>query len=171
MLRLTEIKLPLDHAPEAIAAAAAARLKIPASDLISCVVFRRAHDARKKSNIFLIYSLDVEVKDEAAVLKRFAKDVHVKPTPNIDYQYVARAPENFPLYSSSSGSTRGSIDNDGLDPAVKPQDDRGRAEGNIKEFYDLYTKLDFIHNNTVNTASSSFCPLAPLERGAFKKGT
>ncbi len=95
MLRLTEIKLPLDHAPEAIAAAAVARLKIPASDLISCVVFRRAHDARKKSNIFLIYSLDVEVKDEAAVLKRFAKDVHVKPTPNIDYQYVARAPKNL----------------------------------------------------------------------------
>lgn len=95
MLRLTEIKLPLDHAPEAIAAAAVARLKIPAGDLISCVVFRRAHDARKKSNIFMIYSLDVEVKDEAAILKRFAKDNHVKPTPNIDYQFVAQAPKNL----------------------------------------------------------------------------
>lgn len=95
MLRLTEIKLPLDHPPEAIAAAAVARLKIPASDLISCVVFRRAHDARKKSNIFLIYSLDVEVKDEAAILKRFAKDVHVKPTPDIEYKFVAQAPKNL----------------------------------------------------------------------------
>ncbi len=100
MLRLSEIKLPLDHAPEAIAQAAIARLGITAPDLLSCVVFRRAHDARKKSNIFLIYSLDVEVKNEAAVLKRFANDVHVKPTPNIDYQFVAHAPailKNRPL--------------------------------------------------------------------------
>ena len=95
MLRLTEIKLPLDHQPEAIAEAAIAKLDIPARDLISCTVFRRAHDARKKSNITLIYSLDVEVKNEAAVLKRFAKDVHVKPTPDIDYRFVARAPEHL----------------------------------------------------------------------------
>ena len=95
MLRLTEIKLPLDHAPEAIAAAAIARLGIAAKDMVSCTVFRRAHDARRKSAIMLIYSLDVEVMNEAAVLKRFAQDVHVKPTPNIDYQFVAHAPDNL----------------------------------------------------------------------------
>ncbi len=74
MLRLTEIKLPLDHPPEAIAAAAAARLRIAPHELVSCTVFRRAHDARKRSAITLIYSLDVEVKNEAAVLKRIAKE-------------------------------------------------------------------------------------------------
>jgi len=95
MLRLTEIRLPLDHLPEAIAAAAIARLGIAARDLISCTIFRRAHDARKKSAITLVYSLDVEVKNEAAVLKRFANDAHVKPTPNIDYQFVAQAPANY----------------------------------------------------------------------------
>ncbi len=95
MLRLTEIKLTLDHPPEAIAAAALARLKIPASDLISCTIFRRAHDARKKSAIMLIYSLDVEVKNEAELLKRCADDAHIKPTPNIDYQFVAHAPKNL----------------------------------------------------------------------------
>lgn len=100
MLRLTEIKLPLDHPPEAIAAAAVARLRINPADLISCTVFRRAHDARKKSAIALIYSLDVEVKNEAAVLQRFAKDKAkggglVMPTPDIDYHFVAHAPENF----------------------------------------------------------------------------
>jgi len=95
MLRLTEIKLPLDHAPDAIAKAVLTRLGITAKDLISCTVFRRAHDARRKSSIMLIYSLDVEVKNEAAVLKRFANDVHVKPTPNIDYQFVAHAPANL----------------------------------------------------------------------------
>ena len=93
MLRLTEIKLPLDHPPEAIAKAAASRLKIPPQDLLSCTVFRRAHDARKKSAILLIYSLDVEVKDEASVLKRFAGDKDVKPTPDTEYKFVAKAPK------------------------------------------------------------------------------
>jgi len=97
MLRLTEIKLSLDHAPEAIKNAAIAKLGIPPADLISCIIFRRAHDARKKSDIILIYSLDVEVRDEASVLKRFAKDVNVKPTPDIEYKFVARAPENLAL--------------------------------------------------------------------------
>ncbi len=95
MLRLTEIKLPLDHQPEAIAKAAAARLGIDASDLISCSVFRRANDARKKSAIMLIYSLDVEVKNEAAILARFRKDANVKPTPDIDYRFIAKAPADI----------------------------------------------------------------------------
>jgi uncharacterized FAD-dependent dehydrogenase len=62
MLRLTGIQLPLDHRPEAIARAAIVRLRIAPDDLISCTVFRRAHDARKQSAIVLIYSLDVEVR-------------------------------------------------------------------------------------------------------------
>lgn len=100
MLRLTEIKLPLDHPTEAIAAAAAARLRIQPSELLSCTVFRRAHDARKKSNIFLIYSLDVEVKDEPEVLAKITKTgvkEHglVLPTPDIDYKFVAQAPANY----------------------------------------------------------------------------
>lgn len=95
MIRLTEIKLPLDHLPEAIEQAAAKRLGINSAELISCTVFRRAHDARKKSAIMLIYSLDVEVKNEAELLKKFAKDVRILPTPDIDYKFVARAPANL----------------------------------------------------------------------------
>ncbi len=92
MLRVTDIRLPLDHAPGAIAVAAARRLRIPPDRLISCAVFRRAHDARHKNDILLVYSLDVEVKDEAALLERFAGEVGVKPTPDIGYRFVARAP-------------------------------------------------------------------------------
>jgi len=100
MLRLTEIKLPLDHTPEAIATEAIARLCIAPQDLVSCTVYRRAHDARKKSAITLIYSLDVEVRNEDEVLKRFAHGKVkggglVMPTPNSDYRFVAQAPKNF----------------------------------------------------------------------------
>ncbi len=91
MLRLTGIHLPLDHAPEAIARAAVARMRIAPDRLISCTVARRAHDARKKAAILLVYSLDVEVKDEAEVLKRFADDIHVRPTPDTDYRFVGHA--------------------------------------------------------------------------------
>jgi uncharacterized protein len=95
MLRLTGIELPLNHAPEAIPRAAIARLRIDPARLISCNVFRRAHDARNKFAIMLIYSLDVEVTDEAEVLKRFASDTRVKPTPDIEYRFVAKAPPNL----------------------------------------------------------------------------
>ena len=92
MLRLTEIRLPLNHAPQAVAAAAIARLKIEPGELISCTVVRRAHDARKKFAILLVYSLDVAVADEAGVLARFADDAQVRPKPDTDYRFVVRAP-------------------------------------------------------------------------------
>ena len=95
MIRLTEIKLPLDHKPEAIAKAAISRLGVNPKDLLSCTVFRRANDARKRNAIFLIYSLDVEVKNEAEVLKKFEDDIRVQPTPNMNYQFVAKAPKNL----------------------------------------------------------------------------
>jgi uncharacterized FAD-dependent dehydrogenase len=95
MLRLTEIKLPLDHAPEEIPKAAAARLGIPQKDILSCKVFKRSHDARKKHNIFLVYLLDVEVKNEAEILKKFANDQRIRPTPDMEYKFVAKAPATF----------------------------------------------------------------------------
>jgi uncharacterized FAD-dependent dehydrogenase len=95
MIRLTEIKLPLDHKPEAIAKAAISRLGVNPKDLLSCTVFRRANDARKRNAIFLIYSLDVEVKNEAEVLKKFEDDIRVQPTPNMNYKFVAKAPKNL----------------------------------------------------------------------------
>lgn len=96
MLRLTEIRLPLDHPPEAIGKAVLDRLRIPAEDLHSCEIFRRAHDARKKHAIKLVYSLDVEVRDEPGVLARFSEDPKVRPSPDLAYRFVARAPENLP---------------------------------------------------------------------------
>ena len=92
MLRLTEINLPLDHGPDALRGAVLSRLGVPARDLVGYTVFRRAHDARKKSAIALIYAIDVTVRDEAAVRKRFAKDTRVQPTPDTEYRFVGHAP-------------------------------------------------------------------------------
>jgi uncharacterized FAD-dependent dehydrogenase len=92
MIRLTEIKLPLDHPEEALQAAILERLRIDVDALAGFTVFKRSYDARKRSNIFLIYSVDVEVKDEAALLRRLKGVPHVLPTPDMSYRFVARAP-------------------------------------------------------------------------------
>ena len=92
MLRLTEVKLPLGHPPEALEAAIRERLGLKASAPMRFEVFKRGHEARKKSAIQMVYIVDVAVPDERAVLARHAGDPHVKPTPDMDYRLVARAP-------------------------------------------------------------------------------
>ncbi|MBD8897586.1 NAD(P)/FAD-dependent oxidoreductase [Rhodanobacter sp. DHG33] len=92
MLRLTDIKLPLDHPAEALPAAIHAKLGIAPEALRGFAVFRRGYDARKRGAIALIYTLDVEVTDEAALLARHADDRHVQPTPDTSYHFVAQAP-------------------------------------------------------------------------------
>lgn len=91
MLRVRDLKLPLDHPDGAIAPAAAARLGVPAAALKEVTVARRAHDARKKSAISLIYAVDVRLADEASVLRRLAGDPAVGPTPDTRYRPAGHA--------------------------------------------------------------------------------
>ncbi|WP_243042153.1 NAD(P)/FAD-dependent oxidoreductase [Dyella sedimenti] len=95
MLRLTDIKLPLDHPEGAIEAAVRAKLGLGKEALRAVHVFRRGYDARKRGAIQLIYTLDVELADEAGVLRCHAGDRHVQPTPDTSYRFVAKAPENL----------------------------------------------------------------------------
>lgn len=95
MLRITELKLPLNHPETAIKSAILTRLTLPETDLIAHKVFRRAHDARNRHDIQLIYTLDIEVKQEAAVLSRFKDDPKVTLTPNTTYRFVTQAPQHL----------------------------------------------------------------------------
>src|SRR5690606_26891676 len=95
MLRLTEIKLPLNHDENAISAAIIEKLAITPEQLHNITVFKRGFDARKKTDIQLIYTLDIDVDNEAQLLQRFAHDQHVKPTPDTSYRYVGKAPDNL----------------------------------------------------------------------------
>ncbi len=90
MLRLTDIKLPLDHRPEALKAAILKKLKLPAEAVLDWHVFKRAHDARNKNALVYIYTVDVTLKDES----RAPRDV--RPTPDMEYRTVAPAPAKFP---------------------------------------------------------------------------
>ncbi len=95
MLRITELKLPLDHAPDALRPAICQRLGIANDDLLDVSLFRRGYDARKKSAITLIYTVDCTLRDEAAVFKRLHGDRNISPTPDMAYKMVAQAPAGF----------------------------------------------------------------------------
>ncbi|MGZ5200536.1 MAG: NAD(P)/FAD-dependent oxidoreductase [Telluria sp.] len=91
MLRIAELKLPLDHPEPALRAALLQRLGVRDDELVDFTVFKRAYDARKKSAIWLIYTIDASVKNEAQVLARLQRDPHVGPSPDTAYHFVADA--------------------------------------------------------------------------------
>ncbi|MBL8507584.1 MAG: FAD-dependent oxidoreductase, partial [Chitinimonas sp.] len=95
MLRLNELRLPLDHAPEALPAAIAQRLKIKPAELLAFEVFKRSYDARRGHPLTLIYTLDITVANEATLLKRMAGDNKIGPSPDTSYHFVGQAPANL----------------------------------------------------------------------------
>ena len=99
MLRLSEIKLPLAHADNALQEALLRALNIPPGDLAGYTVFKRSFDARK-AVIMQVYIVDVEIADaklEAALLHRHAGNPHILPAPDMAYQPVGQAPGYLPL--------------------------------------------------------------------------
>ena len=92
MLRLTDLKLPLDHTERALTAAILKRLDIETAALTGFTIARRGYDARKRGAIVLIYALDIDTTHEAELLRRFADDPHVQPTPDTEYHFVTKAP-------------------------------------------------------------------------------
>ncbi|MGI4850131.1 MAG: NAD(P)/FAD-dependent oxidoreductase [Janthinobacterium lividum] len=96
MLRLTDITLPLDHPEAELERAILAKLGIAAQDLVGYTIFRRGYDARKKTAVVLVYTLDVELRDEAAVTRKLANRPRAKadilPAPDTSYHFVTHAP-------------------------------------------------------------------------------
>jgi uncharacterized protein len=92
MLRLTELRLPLAHSEPELRAAILERLGVEASALLHFTVFRRGYDARKKSRIVLVYTIDCRVESESAVRAAHIGDPHLRPAPDMAYRFLARAP-------------------------------------------------------------------------------
>ncbi len=96
-IRVTEIKLPLGHTPEDLRESVCRHLNVRDAQLSSLTVFRRGYEARKKSEIHFIYTLDVRVADNVAVLARVRQEAktaaHVNTTPDTEYKTVTHAPQ------------------------------------------------------------------------------
>lgn len=98
MLRLTEIKLPLEHTEADLAAAITDKLEISAEQLQGFSVFKRSYDARQQDNILLIYHLDVQLAAEleTQLLEKFVRQSFCRISPDTSYQFVALADADFP---------------------------------------------------------------------------
>ena len=99
MLRITELRLPLGHAEPALRAGVLRRLGLLDADVAQIDVFKRSYDARKKSAVQLIYTLDITLApgmDEAALLARHAADPQVRPSPDTRYHFIGKADAGFP---------------------------------------------------------------------------
>ncbi len=98
MLRLNEIKLPLDHPPEALQQAIADTLKIDKEQVVNFTIFKRSYDARKKNKIILIYQIDISLgpEQEQRLLEQNINTHFVRPTPDTRYHFVAHAEPDFP---------------------------------------------------------------------------
>ena len=95
MIRINELKLPLNHSEADLPAAICARLKLQPEQLLQFTVFKRGVDARKKSDIQLTYTLDIDTDHNARVLAAFSKDEQIRPAPDTSYKFVAKAPESL----------------------------------------------------------------------------
>jgi uncharacterized FAD-dependent dehydrogenase len=96
MLRITELKLPIDHPDEDLRPALLQRLGIDSDELLDFTLFKRSYDARKKSSeLCFIYTIDFQVRDEATLLRRLADDRHLNPAPDVSYKVVGHAPEGL----------------------------------------------------------------------------
>jgi uncharacterized protein len=91
MIRITELRLPIEHAPEELEVAILKRLGISSKDFVNFIVFKRSYDARKNIALAFIYTVDVSVKNEEAILTKFGHDQHVRPSPDTSYHFVTQA--------------------------------------------------------------------------------
>ena len=91
MIRITELKLPLDHDEHALPALIAKTLGIAVVELVSHTIYKRSYDARKQK-LLLVYICDVGVAPllEAALLKQLAAQPHIRPSPDQHYYPVVQ---------------------------------------------------------------------------------
>ena len=85
MLRITELKLPLNHSIDDLKSTVLYRLNINLDEFIECHIFRQGHDARKRNDIQMVYTVDVELRNEAQILAKFTDDIHIRQTPDTEY--------------------------------------------------------------------------------------
>lgn len=95
MLRLNEIKLPVNHTEKDLETEIIKRLKLRNSDILRYQIFKRSYDARKKENIIFVYSIDTEIVNENRIISNLKKYKNVKITPDMEYKFRIKASEKL----------------------------------------------------------------------------
>ncbi len=94
MIRIQNIRMPLDYTDKDLQQAAAKKLHIPIREIITLQVRRRSVDARKRGKVSFLFSLDIAVKQEHSILKKCAGDHDISAVKDVPYTIPAcTAPE------------------------------------------------------------------------------
>lgn len=95
MIRIHNIKIPLDHHQKTLIAAAAKKLGVPAAQITGCSIAKKSVDARKKNDVCFVMSLDVQLKnagDERRIAARLDPSAG-----GLVKGYVSAAPLRLPF--------------------------------------------------------------------------
>lgn len=93
MLTLQQVKLPVSHTREDLEKKIVKILKISFQDLQSWKIRKQSLDARKKPELYFVYTIDVSVSRESKVLKK-VNNKNVMLTSRKKYTYLT-LPENI----------------------------------------------------------------------------
>ena len=91
VIRLTELRFPLDYADESVAPEICRVLGIDAAQLLGWTLYRRGFDARNRAQIVAVLTVDAQVHDEAQVLAQHAGARNIGARPDQSYHPVAKA--------------------------------------------------------------------------------
>ena len=86
MIRINQLKLPIDHTEQDLYKKAAKTLKIDSKMIEDINIIRQSLDARKKNDIIYVYSIDVKVSKEKQILKKVNNN-NVMLSPAVKYRF------------------------------------------------------------------------------------
>lgn len=82
MIRIANVKIPLDYTEETFRSAAARKLSLASDAVASACAVKKSVDARNKRDVHFVMTLDVSLRvDEAQVLRRLPAGVQAVPAP------------------------------------------------------------------------------------------
>lgn len=90
MIRINQLKLPVDHTEADLKKKAAKMMRIPEEKILSLTPVRQSLDARKKNELLYIYSLNAAVSGKESAVVKNAKNVNVL----FDKEKAYRFPEH-----------------------------------------------------------------------------
>lgn len=98
MIRVSELKLPIEGSQKAFEKKLAKALHVPVEEIKGYRIFKRSLDARKKDNIHYAYVVDVEVKNEKKLLEK-NRDKNISKAPDLAYRMMQgeKMPEKRPV--------------------------------------------------------------------------
>ena len=153
MIRISQLKLPVDHTPDALEKKICQQLKIKKEELSSWKIVRRSLDARKKPDLKFVYVVDVDTPKERKILHRMQKvnDKNIMLTNKTEYQFPAGGTEKLkqPPVVIGSGPAglfcAWALAKAGLRPVVY---ERGEKASERKKTVDQYWKDGILDPNS-----------------------